>query len=227
MKRGHRTAAVAACLLPCVLFALPAWAQKAVSPESYINFTMDILQLKLKDGGADAVGRAELSETEKPPKDFLSDKGEVTVLGRFESTLIEGRPTEMESQQQVTLVRPESFEERRYEQFATESVGSVLTVSAVRAGTGTPYKCALTLKADVSSIVAWMKDGNPVIVSASITGMSLTRKGENAVFSALIAADEYESRRAPLHDFARVADDPGSPKPVAYQIFVIVSLEGA
>ena len=225
MQRNVRLIVAAVSLTVCVVIALPAGAQSAASPTSYMRCRVGILRVKLHDpksGGATEAEVRGASASFTKLVDTLATHGDVVVLGRFESSLFEAEPARLEALRDVIVVRPASFEDERYEMFQTEQVGSSLVLTGVQAGS--PGEYSLTVNADVSSVVAWMRDGNPIILAAAVHGTCLARKGESVVFSALVPADQYEYDRAPLTDFASGIAGSRTAKCVAYQILIVVSL---
>ena len=225
MQRSVRLTAAAVSWLVCLAIALPAFAQSAASPTSYMKCRVGILRVNLHDpasGGATEAEVRGVSQSFTKLVEMLSTKGDVVVLGRFESSLFEAEPARLEALRDVITVRPASFEDERYEMFQTAQVGSALVLTGVQAGS--PGEYSLTVNADVSTVVAWMKDGNPIILSAAVHGTCLARKGESVVFSALVPADQYEYDRAPLTDFASGIAGSRGAECVAYQILIVVSL---
>lgn len=222
---GRRCAIFPAVVWVLAVFGAPDAHAQAASPSSYLNYSVDVIQMKLADPLKGAVRHAELAPAQGDFKvlvDTLAQKGTVTVLARFESSLFEDTPAVLEAIRDVIVVSPASFEDKEYNRFETREVGTFLTLSAVQAGSKDEY--TLTTRSQVSSVTGYMKDGNPIILHATITGTRKITKGTSVMFSAVVAGDDGEVERMPQKDFEDKRAGAALVVPSAYQIFVVVSV---
>ncbi|MFH0964304.1 MAG: hypothetical protein V2A58_09865 [Planctomycetota bacterium] len=202
-----------------------AFPQGAAAPATYIDCTVDVIQVKLAEGGSGGVTEREILDfgaTLEEKLKGLSSRGEPRVLARFHSGLTEENPAVLEALRKVFVVTPVSFEDKEYRRFSMQEIGSTVTLSGVQAGGSGEY--AVTLDAQASSVIGWMKDGNPVILSTSITGTRLMQAGSSKVFTTLLVADEKELGRDPLRDFESQGHTESSSAPVTYQFVIVVTL---
>jgi len=223
---AHRKRAIGlAGVLVLAMLTAPAVLAQAASPSSYLNYTVNVIQMKLKDPLKGAIPHAELAPAQGDIKvlaETLAQRGSVTALARFESSLFEDTPAVLEAMRDVIVVSPASFEDTEYVRFETKEVGAFLTLAAVQAGSKGEY--TLTMRSQVSSVTGYMRDGNPIILRSGITGTRKITKGTSVIFSAVAAGDDGEVGRAPLADFEGKRDEGAPVVPSAYQIFVIISV---
>jgi len=223
--RRRKCAILPVVVLVLAAAAAPAVHAQAASPSSYLNFSVDVIQMKLKDPLNGAVAHSELRPAQgdiKALTETLSQKGTVTLLARFESSLFEDTPAVLEAMRDVIVVSPASFEDKEYVRFETKEVGTFLTLTAVQAGSKNEY--TLTMRSLSSSVIGWMKDGNPIILRSAITGTRKISKGTSVMFSAVVAGDDGEIERTPLGDFEGNRAEKALVVPSAYQIFVVISV---
>ena len=221
----RKCAILSAAVLVLAVSAAPAVRAQAASPSSYLNFSADIIQVKLKNPLKGAVLHSELEPAQgdfKVLTEALAQKGAVAMLARFESSLFEDTPAVLEAMRDVIVVSPASFEDKEYMRFETKEVGTFLTLAAVQAGSKDEY--TLTMRSQISSVTGYMRDGNPIILRSSITGTCKISKGTSVIFSAVVSGDDGEAERTPLADFKDRRAGAALVVPSAYQIFVVISV---
>ena len=215
-----------------VSFAVVMLAWTLATPEAdsaqagYFDVAVDVIQVKLNDeavGGVDEDEVLGFGESFRKRLAGLATKGKTAVLGRFRTGLTTEEPAEMEALRKVIIVSPVSFEDKEYERFLIEEVGTSVRVSALQVGDG--KQCAVSLDAKAGNVIGWMKDGNPVILESVISGTRLMEPGQSLVFSTLVAGDDREMDRDPVRDFTTEATEDALTRPSCYQFMIVVTLK--